>query len=440
MKLLIVGTGYVGLVTGACFAERGHEVICLDIDNEKIERLLKKETPFFEPGLDELVKRNLQAGRLHFTTDYKKGVAKSEILLLALPTPSRPDGSCNLDPLTSAVDAIAPLLDGYRLIVNKSTVPIGWGERAERRIKEKLSAPCAFDVVSSPEFLKEGSAVHDCFNPDRILIGTKSERAAHLMKELYAPFSLPADRVLILDRPSAEMAKYASNAMLALRISFMNELALLCEKLGANIHKVRRGVGSDSRIGSQFLQAGVGFGGSCFPKDLRSLKMMGDEAGYEMPILTATLAVNARQKRVLMQKIHRFFSSRGGVEGKTLAIWGLSFKPETDDMREAPSLELIQDLLAQGARLRLFDPHAMHTARAALPENSLLTWCKDEYDAARGAHGIALVTEWQQFRSVDFDKIGKDLLEKALFDGRNQYDPEEMKQRGFAYHGIGIPD
>ncbi len=443
MKLLVVGTGYVGLVTGACFSEMGHDVICLDIDEQKISKLSDGKIPFYEPGLSEIVLRNKEAGRLQFTTDYKWGVENSDIYFIAVPTPSSDDGSCNLSYVLSAADSIAEHMNGYRIIVNKSTVPVGSGERVSLRIKgglKKRGADIDFDVVSNPEFLKEGAAIQDCMKPERIIIGIESERARKAMQEIYAPFSLNTNRIFFMDVRSAEMSKYAANSMLALRISFMNELSGLCERLGADINCVRQGVGSDSRIGPDFLYAGVGFGGSCFPKDIRALNRMGEEVSYDMSLLKAIESINKRQKKVLHQKILKHFSTKGGLSGKTIAIWGLSFKPDTDDMREAPALELIKELIDSGANVRLYDPIAMDNARTHLPDNASITWCTDEYDAASGAHAIALVTDWKQFRLVNFEKVVGNLLEKALFDGRNQYKRSEMQKRGFAYHGIGLPE
>ena len=443
MKLLVVGTGYVGLVTGACFAEMGHAVICLDIDEEKISNLKEGKVPFYEPGLSELVLRNQVAGRLQFTTDYAWGVKQSRLCFIAVPTPSREDGSCNLDYVLSAAKSIAEQMEGYLIIVNKSTVPVGSGEIVAASIRETLKqrgASHAIDIVSNPEFLKEGAALQDCMKPERIIIGVESERAKEAMEAIYTPFSLNRNRIFFMDIRSAEMTKYASNSMLALRISFMNELSGLCEKLGANINQVRQGVGADSRIGPQFLYAGVGFGGSCFPKDIRALLKMGEDENYEMSILKAVVSINERQKQVLNNKMIRHFSTRGGLEGKTIAIWGLAFKPDTDDMREAPALELIKELLKAGASVRLYDPIAMQVAQKLLKEHPAITWCRDEYDASDGAHAIALVTEWKQFRFVDFEKIVGHLQERTLFDGRNQYKQTDMQKRGFVYHGIGIPE
>lgn len=439
MKLLMVGTGYVGLVTAACFSEMGHQVICLDIDRAKIENLQKGIIPIFEPGLQELVDRNSKAGRLHFTTDYSEAVAFADVCFLALPTPSNEDGSCNLSYFFAALSEIAEHMDRYKIIVNKSTVPVGTSERVKKHLSTVLKnrgADIPFDIVSNPEFLKEGCAIADCMKPDRIVLGLESEHAAKIMREIYSTFTLSHDRILQMDIASAEMTKYAANAMLALRISFMNEIARLCEKTGSNIKQVRLGIGSDQRIGYQFLYAGAGFGGSCFPKDVRALCSIASDHGINLSILEAVHAVNEQQKKVIGEKIHRYFKD---VKGKTIAIWGLAFKPETDDVREAPSLSLIEELLEKGAHVRAFDPVAASNAAKILGNHPRLQFCKDEYDAAYGADAIALITEWKQFRFVDFSKIVPHLKQKVLFDGRNQYQLADMVRLGFDYHGIGIP-
>ena len=439
MQILMVGTGYVGLVTGACFAEMGHTVICLDIDQKKIEMLQKGIVPIFEPGLEELVKRNLQQKRLRFTTDYAKGVAEAAVCFIAVPTPSRPDGSCDISYVEAAARQIAAHMTAYRIIVNKSTVPVGTAARVAAVVREvQRSVP--FDVVSNPEFLKEGAAVQDCLKPDRIVIGSDVPKAAEVLKEIYSAFTLSHDRILMMDTLSAEMTKYAANAMLATRISFMNEIAEICKQVGANINEVRKGIGSDTRIGYSFLYPGVGYGGSCFPKDVRALAATAKSVGCQPILLEAADAVNERQKKVLGHKIAQYFSSRGGMKNKTVGVWGLSFKPDTDDMREAPSIPFIEELLKQGAKLRLFDPAAIPNAKKLLGNSPQITWCSDEFDAASGADAIALLTEWKQFRLVDFKPILERMTGIGFFDGRNQYKPLDMKNKGFDYIAIGVPD
>ncbi len=442
MNILMVGTGYVGLVSAACFSEMGHQVICLDIDTKKVADLQNGILPIFEPGLKEIVERNVAAGRLTFTTDYAESVKQAAVCFLAVPTPSQEDGSCNLSYVFAAASEVARHLNGYKIIVNKSTVPVGTAQRVKERISSILTergSEIAFDVVSNPEFLKEGCAVNDCMKPDRIILGVENNQAAKMMREIYSAFTINHDRIFVMDTVSAEMTKYAANAMLALRISFMNELAHLCEKTGANIKQVRIGIGSDQRIGYQFLYAGAGFGGSCFPKDIRALSAIAKQYQIEMPILDSIDEVNERQKRFLAGKILSYFSSQGGVRGKTIAVWGLSFKPDTDDIREAPSLSLIEDLLDNGARIRAYDPVAIPNAKKIFANDPRVEFCKDEYDAAFGVDAIALVTEWKQFRFVDFPKILPYLKQKVLFDGRNQYQLTEMTEIGMEYFGIGVP-
>jgi UDPglucose 6-dehydrogenase len=440
MKILVVGTGYVGLVTGACFAEMGHKVICLDIDREKIQKLKEGTIPIYEPGLEEIVKRNVEQGRLDFTTDYAYGVSNSLVCFIAVATPSAEDGSADITYVKRAAAQIAEQMDGYKIIVNKSTVPVGSAEAVYTVVYEYLKGKgktYEFDVVSNPEFLKEGDAVNDFMKPDRIVIGADNPRVSALMEELYAPFNLNHDRILIMDLASAEMTKYAANAMLASRISFMNEIAGMCERLGADVSMVRKGMGSDQRIGYSFLYAGAGYGGSCFPKDVKALQATARSFEYATPLLDAIEAVNKRQKELLGQKIDLYFASQGGVEGKIFAIWGLAFKPGTDDLREAPSLVLIRHLLERGAFVRLYDPVANAKAKQLLKKSPQVIWCKNEFEAAAGADAIALLTEWKQFRFIDFSQILPAMNGRAFFDGRNQYIPSEMAAMGFDYFSIG---
>ena len=446
MQILIIGTGYVGLVTGACFAEMGHTVICLDIDQIKIDNLNMGIIPIYEPGLEELVKRNVAQKRLFFTTDYRANEAKAKVCFIGVPTPSKDDGSCNTSYVEAVANAIGEHMNEFKIVVNKSTVPVGTADLVTKTIRaaqERRGVSIPFDVVSNPEFLKEGAAIQDCLKPDRIVIGADSMQAAEIMRQLYEPFTLSRDRIIIMDVVSAEMTKYAANAMLATRISFMNEMANICQKVGADINQVRKGIGSDSRIGYQFLYPGVGYGGSCFPKDIRALIAIADDAGVNAPLLEAVDAVNVRQKKILGQKIIDYFTKKDKVRGKTVAIWGLSFKPDTDDMREAPSLELIEQLLDAGAFLRLFDPISMPVAKKIVNDPKItqrITWCENELDAATGADCIALMTEWKQFRLVDFNLIGSVMNGKAFFDGRNQYKSKVMAMLGFDYVCIGVPE
>jgi UDPglucose 6-dehydrogenase len=443
MQILIVGTGYVGLVTGACFAEMGHTITCLDIDREKIEKLQKGIVPIFEPGLEELVKRNLMQKRLRFTTDYAKAVAANKVCFIAVPTPSKPDGACDTSYVEVAARQIAACMNDYKILVNKSTVPVGTAYLVTNILREefaKRGVSIPFDVVSNPEFLKEGAAVQDCLKPDRIIIGVDQAKPGEVLREIYSPFTLSHDRIIMMDTLSAEMTKYAANAMLAIRISFMNEIAEICKRVGANVNEVRKGIGSDSRIGYNFLYPGVGYGGSCFPKDVRALASIARAVGCDPLLLEATEAVNNRQKKVLAQKLSRYFSTRGGVKGKTIAVWGLSFKPDTDDMREAPSVTFIEDLLKEGARVRLFDPVAMPNAKKIFGDSPLITWCTDEFDSAAGSDAVALLTEWKQFRLVDVQSVLTQMKGVGFFDGRNQYKPRDMKDKGFDYFAIGVPD
>ncbi|MCI5052241.1 MAG: UDP-glucose/GDP-mannose dehydrogenase family protein [Simkaniaceae bacterium] len=439
MNILMIGTGYVGLVTGVCFAEMGHQVICLDIDEQKIEDLRAGVIPIYEPGLSELVTKNAAAHRLHFTTDFAQALANSRAVFLALPTPCDETGACNLTYVKEVASQIGKEMQETKLIVNKSTAPVGTVEEINKLITKELDSrqvSIPFDVVSNPEFLKEGSAVSDCMKPDRIIVGSNSTDAFQLMQEIYRPFNMNHNRLIHMDVRSAEMTKYAANVMLASRISLMNEFSRLCEKNGANVNQVRVGIGSDSRIGYQAIYPGIGFGGSCFPKDLRALRSQGRHLGVATPLSDAIERVNEEQKHTLFQKIDSYFDS---LSNATIAIWGLSYKPDTDDIREAPSIPLIASLLDAGATVRLYDPEAMDRMKKLFPESNSLHYCQSEHEAAIGADGIALVTEWKQFRLVDFEKLGPLMNGHVIFDGRNQYQPTEMTRLGFDYFGVGIP-
>lgn len=440
MKLLVIGTGYVGLVTGTCFAEMGHHVVCLDIDVDKIAKLHQGEMPIYEPGLQEMVLRNVAAGRLNFTTDYAKGVKEALMCFIAVDTPQSLNGEADLSKVRAVAKSIGQHMDEYRAVVIKSTVPVGTAGEVStiiQKVLDERKVRAEFDVISNPEFLKEGDAINDCMKPDRVIIGAPNRRAEDLIKELYTAFTLSSDRILTMDVPSAELTKYAANAMLALRISFMNELAGICELLEADINHVRKGIGADQRIGYKFLYAGVGFGGACFPKDIRALQAQARAVNYLTPILSAAETVNVRQKQVLGKKIIAYFSSRGGLEGKTIGILGLAFKPNTDDIREAPARVLVEQMLEAGARVRLFDPVAIPNAKKSFPNDPHIYWAKDELDAAKGADALALVTEWKQFRFLDFEAVKKAMVGHAFFDGRNQYHGKEMAQKGFDYFAIG---
>lgn len=433
MKILVVGAGYVGLVTGTCFAEVGHEVTVLDIDESKINHLLLGEIPIYEPGLEELVKRNLSARRLYFTAQYAEAVQRSDFIFIAVDTPIGENGSANLKNVFQVGKSLAKEMRSEKIVITKSTVPPGTTQQLKELMEGLTSVP--FSIVNNPEFLKEGNAVNDFMKPDRVVVGVESEEVGNRMKELYAPFMLNHERFLVMDVISSELTKYAANAMLATRISFMNEMAALCEALDADINKVRLGIGSDQRIGQAFLYAGAGFGGSCFPKDLYAIRAKAQEYGCSCKIVDAVIEVNQRQKRILAEKISAHFG--GDVEGKIFAVWGLSYKPYTDDMREAPSLALIKELLAKGAILRLFDPIAMQSALKILADHPNLIFCKDEFETAINADAVVLMTEWKQFRLVDRKAILKTMRGNAFFDGRNQYDPIEMSEDGFIYYSIG---
>ena len=442
MKILVVGVGYVGLVTGACFAEMGHHVTCLDIDEDKILHLQKGKIPIYEPNLQELVIRNEKEKRLHFTTDYRVGLKDTLFCFLAVGTPPLEDGSADITQIENVIDNLAKYMQDYLIIVNKSTVPVGTTRAFSKQIQSILNSrkvEILFDVVSNPEFLKEGSAVEDCLKPDRIIVGSNSEKATHLIEELYSSFNLNHKRLIVMSFESAELTKYASNAMLATRISLINELSNICEKIGADIKDIRLGVGLDNRIGLDFLWAGAGWGGSCFPKDLRALQKIASKHACPTPILQAIQTVNENQKLLLSNKISLYFNKRGGVQRKVIAIWGLSYKPNTDDIRESPSLILIDELLKKGAILKLYDPIAMSNAKKVLLQTPQLSFCLNEYQAAKQADAIVLVTEWRQFRFVDLKKVFSSMNGSAFFDGRNQYNPLDMLQKGFHYFGIGVP-
>ncbi len=443
MDITIFGTGYVGLVTGACFAEMGHVVTCLDIDEEKIKMLNESRIPIYEPTLEEIVKKNKKEKRLFFTTDFEKAIKNALACFICVPTPANEDGSCNISYIENVAITIGNLINDYKIIITKSTAEVGTTFKVKNIILEilkKRNIKLDFDVVSNPEFLKEGTAVADCLKPDRIVIGVENEKSAKIMKEIYHGFTLKQDRLICMDILSAEMTKYAANAMLATRISFMNEIANICEKVGANINDIRKGIGSDSRIGYSFLYAGIGYGGSCFPKDIKALCHLAKKNGIRASLLEKVDEININQKKVLANNIIKFFSKNGGIKDKTIAIWGLSFKPDTDDMREAPSLTFIEMLLKKGAKLRLFDPISMPKAKKIFKENEKIIWCKDENHAAKGSDAIALLTEWKQFRLLNFNPIKKVMKTPVLFDGRNQYNKIDMEKKGFKYIGIGIPN
>jgi len=441
MKLTMIGTGYVGLVSGACLADVGNEVLCLDLDAAKVARLRAGEIPIHEPGLEEVVRRNVAAGRLRFTTDPAQGVDFGTVQFIAVGTPPDEDGSADLRHVLEAARNIGRHMRGYRLVVNKSTVPVGTADHVREAVAAELAArgeQLAFSVVSNPEFLKEGAAVDDFMRPERIVVGAADEQGGRLMREIYAPFNRSRNRLVMMDVRSAELTKYAANAMLATRISFMNELANLSEALGADIEAVRQGIGSDSRIGHQFLYPGCGYGGSCFPKDVQALiRTARHDAGMDLRVLDAVEAVNATQRGVLVQKVQRRFGS--DLNGRHFGLWGLAFKPDTDDMREAPSRYLLDGLLSAGATVRAYDPVAMNEARRILGSPPGLSYASDPMDALNGADALLIATEWKQFRSPDFDAVAAALKRPVIFDGRNLYQPQPLIERGFEYHSIGRP-
>ena len=435
MKIAVVGTGYVGLVTGTCFAETGLDVVCMDIDAEKIDGLNKGKVPIFEPGLERLIARNLDSKRLQFTTDYHHALAEADAVFIAVGTPPGEDGSADLQYVLEVARNIGRLITEYIVIVTKSTVPVGTAEKVRNAVQEVLDQrkeDIPFDVASNPEFLKEGNAIDDFLKPDRIVIGTDSPRAEKIMKRMYNPFLLNGHPLIFMDIPSAEMTKYAANAMLATKISFINDIANLCERTGADVNMVRKGIGSDSRIGNKFIYAGVGYGGSCFPKDVKALIRTGRDYGYPMRILQSVDEVNEYQKALLVEKIKSHYQS---VRGKTLTIWGLAFKPNTDDTREAPAKVVIAELLKVGCHIKAYDPVAMDEFRKYMTDQ--IEYCKDRYEALIDADGLVLITEWSEFRILNYPLLKKLMKEHVVFDGRNIYDPVEMKENGISYYGIG---
>lgn len=431
MNIAVVGTGYVGLVTGTCFAETGNQVTCIDIDEKKVEKLKNKIMPIYEPGLDLLFERNIKQGRLHFTTNLAEGIKDAKIIFLALPTPPGEDGSADLRYILGVANDLGPLLEDYTVIVDKSTVPVGTAEKVTTNIKK--GAKVDFDVVSNPEFLREGVALDDFMKPDRVVIGTSSERAKKIMDDLYSPLVRQGNPIIVMDEKSAELTKYAANSFLATKITFMNEIANMCELVGADVDMVRKGVGTDSRIGKRFLFAGIGYGGSCFPKDVQALAKSAKEVNYDFEILTAVMNKNESQKMKLIDRIKDHYN--GDLSGKTFAIWGLAFKPYTDDIREAPSLLNIKELLDAGAAIKTYDPEAMDNVKEIFGEQ--IQFCQDEYDAAQDADALLIMTEWPVFRTPDFNKLNNTLKNKLIFDGRNLYNTETMTELGYTYYSIG---
>jgi len=432
MNISVIGAGYVGLVTGACFAEFGINVTCVDMDEARIESLTKGTPPFYEPGLEELMRKNMTEGRLHFTSDTAKTVRDAEVIFIAVGTPSRADGSADLSFVDAVARTIAGNLNNYKVIVTKSTVPVGTGERIRKIIQESGNANGQFDIVSNPEFLREGSAIEDFMRPNRVVLGANSERAVSVMKELYRPLYLIEAPFIITDIETSEMIKYASNVFLATKISYINEIANLCEKVGANVQVVAKAMGLDGRIGAKFLHPGPGYGGSCFPKDVRALLQIAESHGYDLKIARGVIEVNTSQREWMIVKIEHALR---GISGKTLGVLGLSFKPNTNDIRESPAIDIIQGLIAKGAKIRVFDPAAMQDAKAVLGES--VTYCRDAYDAAEGADAVVLITEWNQFRNLELERL-KGLLKHPVFiDLRNVYEAERMRKNGFDYYSVG---
>lgn len=431
MKVAIVGTGYVGLVTGTCLAETGNDVICVDIDKEKVKKLNNNIMPIYEPDLDTLFERNVKAGRLNFTTNLEEAAVKSDIIFLALPTPPGEDGSADLSYILGVADELGKIINEYKIIVNKSTVPVGTAEKVIAAISKNTNVE--FDVVSNPEFLREGLAVDDFMKPDRIVIGTRSEKARKRMEELFSPFVRQGNPIIFMDERSSELTKYASNSYLATRITFMNEIANICDIIGANVDLVRIGMGSDTRIGKRFLFPGIGYGGSCFPKDVSALHKSAKEYGYDFKILDSVMDVNEKQKTIIVGKIKDYF--KNNLKGKKIAIWGLAFKPDTDDIREAPSLYIIKKLLEEGASISAFDPEAMENVRKIFGDK--IEFVKDHYEALKDADALVIATEWSLFRTPDFNKMSKYMKDKVIFDGRNLYDLNQIEELGFYYRSIG---
>ena len=433
MKIAVVGTGYVGLVTGTCFAETGNKVVCVDIDQSKVEKLKSGQITIYEPGLEKLFLRNIKEERLRFTTELASVVDEVEMIFLALPTPPGADGAADLKYVLGVAEELGKLIKGYKVIVNKSTVPVGTADKVRAAIAKNYHGD--FDVVSNPEFLREGVAVDDFMKPDRVVIGTNSERARKLMSELYAPFVRQGNPIIFMDERSSELTKYAANSFLAMKISFMNEIAQLCERMGADVDMVRRGIGSDDRIGKRFLFSGIGYGGSCFPKDVQALIKSADEFDYDFKILKAVEKVNANQKVHLVEKIKSFY--QGNLKGKHFALWGLAFKPSTDDIREAPALSMIKALLQDGATITAYDPEAMSNVKNEIGSN--INYAQSQYQALEGSDALLIATEWSEFRTPDFERIGQLLLSKVIFDGRNLFEVAKLQQLGYQYISIGRP-
>jgi UDPglucose 6-dehydrogenase len=431
MKIAVVGTGYVGLVTGTCFAETGNDVICVDIDAKKVERMKAGAVPIYEPHLDVLFERNIKQGRLSFTTNLKEAIDASDIIFLALPTPPGEDGSADLSYILGVADELGKIITNYKVIIDKSTVPVGTADKVKEAVAKHASVD--FDVVSNPEFLREGFAVDDFLKPDRVVIGTSSAKARKLMEELYKPFVRQGNPIIFMDEKSAELTKYAANSFLATKITFMNEIANYCELIGADVDAVRRGMGTDTRIGNRFLFPGIGYGGSCFPKDVQALAKSGKEVNFDFKIINAVMDVNHDQKLVLFHKIKDYY--KGNLKGKHFALWGLAFKPDTDDIREAPALYMIDALVAEGATVTAYDPEAMENVKAL--KGNTITFAENAYAALQGADALLIATEWQVFRTPDFAKVESGLKDKVIFDGRNLYDLMDMRQKGFYYNSIG---